>query len=53
MTISYYFKKNYTNQTTIQKIKNQFIKTLKSSKYKNNYSIIKNKYNINNIKIIH
>lgn len=53
MAVSYYFEGDCTNQATVQTIKDQFIKTLKSSKYEDGCSVIEDKCNIDNVEVIH
>lgn len=53
MAVSYYFDGDCTNQATVQEIKDQFIKTLRSSKYAESCSVGGDKCNIDNVEVIH
>lgn len=51
MAVSYYFDGDCTNQATVQEIKDQFIKTLRSSKYAESCSVGGDKCNIDNVEV--
>lgn len=51
MAVSYYFDGDCTNPATVEKIKDQFIETLKSSKYEEGCSVGEDKCNINNVEV--
>lgn len=53
MAVSYYFDGDCTNPAIVEKIKDQFIETLKSSKYEEGCSVGEDKCNINNVEVIH
>lgn len=53
MAVSYYFDGDCTDPATVKKIKDQFIETLKTSKYEEGCSVSEDKCNIDNVEVIH
>lgn len=53
MAVSYYFDGDCTDQDTVKEIKDQFIETLKLSKYEEGCSVGEDKCSIDNVEVIH